>query len=390
MADGPRAAFLYAECFRRRAYGRNHPLAIPRVALTLDLVRAYGAIDADELVEARLARDEELAGFHSRAYVEALRSAEARGSVDAPGRERHALGTVENPWFDTIFTAPVTAGGASVQAAEWVLSGRPAFNPAGGMHHAQPDRAQGFCFVNDLALGIRRLRAAGRRVLYVDIDAHHADAVEAAFRDDAGTFTLSLHMDTAYAYPGRGGGFDDQGSDAGGHTTLNIPLPRGTHDAEYALLFDAAWGPVVERFAPDCVVLQAGADAIGADPLGRLALTTQGFLAVVERILRDAPRHGNGAPCVMATGGGGYHPLVVARAWTGVWALLSGRTLPAAIPPEGRAILGAVHWDLVDDEADLEPLLARRLDDAFDAPVRPEIRALAARIPAHRFLAGAA
>lgn len=390
MAEGPRAAFLYAECFRRRAYGRNHPLAIPRVALTLDLVRAYGALDADELVEARVAHDGELLGFHTAHYVEALRGAEARGGVAAGERERHALGTSENPWFETIFTAPATAGGASVQAAEAVLSGRLAFNPAGGMHHARPDRAQGFCFVNDLALGIRRLRAARRRVLYVDIDAHHADAVEDAFRDDPGTFTLSLHMDTAYAYPGQGGAFEDQGSDAGGHTTLNVPLPRGTHDAEYALLFAAAWTRVLHRFAPDCVVLQAGADAIGADPLGRLALTTQGFLAVVERVLREAPRHPDGTPRVMVTGGGGYHPLVVARAWTGVWALVSGRTLPAGMPPAGRRLLESVHWDLADDEADMEPLLARRIDPACEAPVRPEVLALAARIPAHRYLAEAA
>lgn len=222
------AVFLYDECFRRRAYGRNHPLAIPRVALTLDLVRAYGAIAPDELVTARQATDAELHGFHTREYVAALRAVEARGAAEPAERERHALGTLENPFFDRIFSTPATAGGASIQAAEAVLAGCVAFNPAGGMHHARADRACGFCFVNDLVLGIRALRAAGQRVLYVDLDAHHGDAVEAAFRDDASTFTLSLHMDTAYAYPGHGGRFEDAGSSAGGHTTLNLPLPAGT------------------------------------------------------------------------------------------------------------------------------------------------------------------
>jgi acetoin utilization protein AcuC len=383
------AMFLYGECFRRRAYGSNHPLAIPRVALTLDLVRAYGAIDPGERVEARLATDAELEGFHTRAYVAALREAEARGHVTPEDRARHALGTVENPYFDGLFSTPATAGGASVQAAEAVLAGRMAFNPAGGMHHAQPDRAQGFCFVNDVVLGIQALRRAGQRVLYVDIDAHHGDAVEAAFLDDPCTFTLSLHMDTAYAYPGRGGRFEDQGTAAGAHTTLNLPLPPGTGDAAYMHVLRTAWDAATARFAPDCVVLQAGADAIAADPLGRLALTTQGYLEAVDHVIRAAPRHADGTPRLMVTGGGGYHPLVVARAWTGIWGLLTGRDLPAALPAGGRALLAAVEWDLDDDEDDREVRLASRLDPPGDARVGAAAQALAARIVTHRGLAAA-
>lgn len=383
------AVFLYAERFRRRAYGRNHPLAIPRVALTLDVVRAYGAIDAGELLEARAATDAELEGFHTRAYVAALRGAEARGHATPQDRARHALGTVENPWFDGMFSAPATAGGASVQCAEAVLAGRMAFNPAGGMHHAQPDRAQGFCFVNDVVLGIQALRRQGQRVLYVDIDAHHGDGVEAAFRDDPGTFTLSLHMDTAYAYPGRGGRFEDQGSPSGGYTTLNLPLPPGTGDAAYLHVLRAAWNAVVARFRPDCVVLQAGADAITADPLGRLALTTQGFLEAVDHVIRAAPRHADGTPRLMVTGGGGYHPLVVARAWTGVWGLLSGRDLPAALPYAARALLAAVEWELDDGEDDREWLLASRLDPPHAGQVDAAARGLVARLATHRGLAAA-
>lgn len=387
--DRARALFLYDECFRRRAYGRNHPLAIPRVALTLDLVRALGGLEAGELAPARLATDAELRWHHTQDYIEALRRAEARGAVAAEERERHALGTVENPYFDRIFSTPATAGGASVQGAEAVLAGQAAFNPAGGMHHARPDRAQGFCFVNDLALGIVRLRQAGRRVLYVDIDAHHGDAVEAAFRDDPDVFTLSLHMDTAYAYPGAGGRFEDQGSAAGGYTTLNLPLPQATNDAEYAHVFRAAWDRVLARHAPDCIVLQAGADAIGADPLGRLALTTQGFLEAVRIVAAEGPRNADGTPRLLATGGGGYHPLVVARAWAGVWGILSGRSLPDAIPPAGRALLRAVEWDL-DDDVDRAWLCDSRLDPPQAGGVREEIRALAARIPGHPFFAARA
>jgi acetoin utilization protein AcuC len=191
-------------------------------------------------------------------------------------------------------------------------------------------------------------------------------------------------MDTGYAYPFVAGGFEDQGSAAGGFTTLNVPLPQGVHDAEYELVFDAAWYPALERFRPDAVVLQAGADALYFDPLARFRLTTQGFLAVAAKILGSAPRHADGTPRLMVTGGGGYHLLGVARAWAGLWALLAGRDLPEAIPPAGQAALRATGWDLDEDEPYFSALFQSRLDAPFDAPVRPEIRALAGRIASHR------
>jgi acetoin utilization protein AcuC len=252
------------------------------------------------------------------------------------------------------------------------------------MHHARAGAAQGFCYLNDPVLAILRLRREGLRVIYVDIDAHHGDGVEAAFRDDPAVLTLSLHMDTGYAYPFAAGTFEDQGSVAGGFTTLNVPLPRGVHDAEYELVFDAAWYPALERFRPDAVVLQAGADALFLDPLARLNLTTQGFLAVAAKILDSAPRHAEGSPRLMVTGGGGYHLLGVARAWAGLWALLAGRDLPEAIPPAGQAALRATGWDLDEDEPHFSALFQSRLDAPADAPVRPEIRALAERIASHR------
>ena len=381
---GPRAAFLWSERFRTRSYGSNHPLAIPRVALTFDLVASYGGFAPGEIVEARQATAEELGWFHDWDYLEAFARADAEQRVDPQCRETYGLGTLENPYFRDFYTVPAIAAGASIQAAEFLLGGRIAFNPAGGMHHARPGAAQGFCYLNDPALAILRLRREGLRVLYVDIDAHHGDGVEAAFRDDPEVLTLSLHMDTGYAYPFAAGTFEDQGSAAGGFTTLNVPLPRGVHDAEYELIFDAAWTPVLERFRPDAVVLQAGADALYLDPLARLNLSTQGFLAVAAKILGSAPRHADGTPRLMVTGGGGYHLLGVARAWAGLWALLAGRDLPEAIPPSGQAALRATGWDLDEDEPYFSALFQSRLDAPSDAPVRPGIRALAGRIASHR------
>ena len=386
IAPGRKAAFIAAPQLRRPSYGANHPLAIPRVALTLDLATAFGALEPGELVTARLAADFELEWFHAREYVAAIRMAETLGQVKTAWRERFGLGTLENPYFAGLFAIPATATGASIQAAEQVLAGRVAFNPAGGMHHARRSRAQGFCYFNDPALAVIRLRRAGLRVLYVDLDAHHCDAVEAAFAGDPEVLTLSLHMDTAYAYPHGGGGLDDCGAAAAGHATINVPLPQGVSDAEYRLVFEAAWSRALDRFRPDAVVLQAGADALSADPLGKLGLSTQGFLAIARTIVDTSPRHADGTPRLLATGGGGYHPVATARAWTGLWGVLSGRELGDAIPPRGVALLRAIRWE-ADDADDHQDRTLSLSDRVSEGPVREEIHALARRVALHPFFA---
>jgi len=366
------ARFISSPRFAARGYGRNHPLAIPRVALAERLIERCGLLAAGEYLEARAASEAELAAFHDPGYVAAVRRAEQAREVAQADRERYALGVLENPWFADVFTRPATAAGGSLQAAEEALAGRRAFNPAGGMHHARAARAQGFCYFNDNALAVLRLRAAGLRVLYVDLDAHYPDGVAEALRADAEVLVLSLHMDTGYAYPFAGGALEDP-------DVVNLPLPRGANDAEYLLAFDAVWPRALARFAPDAVVLQAGTDVIAPDPLGKLAVTTQGFLAAVARVAEDSPR-------LIATGGGGYHPLVVARAWTGVWALLAGRALPGAIPPAGAALLREVHWEHEDEQA--APWMFESFSDPpGPAAIRPEVRALARAAARHPRLA---
>jgi acetoin utilization protein AcuC len=369
----------------RRPYRNNHPLAIPRTALAIDLIRAYDALKGIEMLPGRVAEVEELAWFHTQDYIAALRAAEANGRLQSEDCERYQLGTAENPYFDHLFTIPARATGGSIQAAEEVIAGRIAFNPAGGMHHARPASAQGFCYFNDPVLGILRLRQTGWRVLYVDIDAHHGDGVEAAFLDDPEVLTLSLHMDPAYAYPFRGGKFTDCGSETGGYTTFNAPLPQGTHDAEYRFLFDAVWEPVLEKFRPDAVVLQAGTDMLAADPLGKLNISTECFLDIAKKIIDTSPRHADGTPRLLVTGGGGYHPLLLARAWTGLWALLSGRELPEAIPAAGAKVLRSAGWLLDEDESYFPDLFASRFDHPESKKISQQIQWLAEDIHHHPY-----
>jgi acetoin utilization protein AcuC len=366
-----RAVLIGAERYRRHSYGDNHPLGIPRVSLTLDLIQAYGALTASEFRVCRPATASELESFHAPEYIGALQQCEADGKVAHRYRQRHNIGNFENPFFPGFFTTPATAAYGSILGAESVLGGLIAFNPAGGMHHARADAARGFCYLNDPVLGILRLRREALRVVYVDIDAHHGDGVEAAFRDDPGVLTLSLHMDTGYAYPFQGGGIEDTGPLA---NAVNMPLPREMNDEEYRYVFGRIWPAVMEAFRPEVVVLQAGTDILAPDPLGKFRISTQLFLEVVDQILADAPTHHDGTPRLLVLGGGGYHPLALARCWTGVWGLLSGRVLPAAMPPEGEALLRAVDWDLDEDEERPE-LYTRRTDRLEPGEVRAEVGA---------------
>lgn len=216
------AVILFSDRFRGHNYGPNHPLGIPRVALTLDLISSFARLDKYQLLEAKKAKKSELAGFHTPAYLDALNQCQENRKAGAKMRGRFNLGNFENPFFEDMFDIPATAAGASIQGAEQVIKGRMAFNPAGGMHHAVPDKARGFCYLNDGALGIRRMKTHGWRVLYFDMDAHQGDGVQKAFESDPDVLTVSFHMDTAYAYPRRGGGIDDTGR---GGMAVNLPLP---------------------------------------------------------------------------------------------------------------------------------------------------------------------
>ena len=363
---------------RRRPHGyvRNHPLfGIPRVSLAIDLIESYGALLPREYLNARRATPAELLGFHTRDYVSAMQRCEALEKVSEDDRRRHNIGNYENPYFPGFFTVPATATGGSIQGAEQVLAGNVAFSPAGGMHHGMPDQARGFCYFNDPALAVMRLRREGLRVLYLDIDAHHGDGVEYAFRADPGVVTLSLHMDTAYAYPFQGGGRESCGTLG---NAVNFPLPTAVNDTEYRHAFTRLWSAVLEAFHPEAVVLQAGTDMLRPDPLGKFNISTQMFLEVVQRVVDEGPAHADGTPRLLVLGGGGYHPLALARCWAGVWGILSGRRLPVEIPAAGQALLRAVDWDQDEDAEYFQNLFLRRLDEAQEGAIRPEIDAAVA------------
>jgi acetoin utilization protein AcuC len=323
---------LGSEIYRGSSYGRWHPLRIPRVSTVLDLARALGWLPRHQYRTSPRAKPAALRIWHTADYVDALKRAEERGAVDEATRARHGIGTNSNPVFPEMYRRPATGAGASLLAGELLADGGVVHNPGGGTHHGMPDRAAGFCYLNDAVLGILSLRRAGaRRIAYVDIDAHHMDGVEHAFATDPDTLLISTHEERRWPFTGA---LDDSGVGQ----VFNLPLPRGLNDTEFATARDRLILPAVERFAPDALVLQCGADALEEDPLSRLALSNNAHWSLLRALIDAAPR-------LLVLGGGGYNPWTVGRLWTGNWAILSGREMPERLPPDAEAVLRAIPFE---------------------------------------------
>ncbi len=313
-------------------HGPQHPLRPARVILTRQLIRDYGLIDGERVAEtlARDATDEEIGLVHVPEYIEATKRA---GHGEAGDWGRFGYGPGDNPIFPQMHESSARVVGASLVAAEAVHSGRAehAFNPAGGLHHAMPARASGFCVYDDPAVAIAWLLARGvGRVAYVDVDVHHGDGVQAVFYRDPRVLTISLHQTGRTLFPGTGFPHEWGAADAQG-TKVNVPLPPFTGDDQWLRAFREIVPPLVEAWKPEVLVTQLGCDTHHTDPLANLQLTT-GSYRQAAAALHDLAHRAAGGRWV-ATGGGGYQWFrVVPRAWTTYFAEMAGATLPDELP----------------------------------------------------------
>lgn len=286
-----------------------------RLAFELIKEKKLFALKNSGLIEARKATLEELLAFHAADYIEALRKSDSGAPPD--NGSVFGLGYGDNPCFKGVFEWSSFVTGASVQAAELVSSGEKdiAFNIGGGLHHAMRGKASGFCYINDPAVAINFLLKQGKRVAYVDIDAHHGDGVQAAFYDTDKVLTISLHESGEFLFPGTGFP-EDSGTGAGRGYSVNLPFPPNTGDELFTTGFEEIVPPFIEAYKPDILVTQLGVDTFASDPITHLRLTTNGFEAMVKRF-----RSFN-LPWV-GLGGGGYDMDNVKRAWTLAWAIMN-------------------------------------------------------------------
>ncbi len=314
-------------------FGPAHPLSPVRLDLTIRLARELGVLDGGhvELVSPKVADDALLTTVHTPEFIAAVR----RATLDP----RHGLGTGDNPCFDAMHEASARVATGSVDAALAVWQGRVthAVNIAGGLHHAMPNSASGFCVYNDPALAIRALLDAGaERVAYVDVDVHHGDGVQAIFYHDPRVLTISLHETPQLLFPGTGYPDEIGGPGAEG-TAVNVALPPGTTDSGWLRAFHAVVPPLLRSWQPQILVTQDGCDTHVEDPLAHLALTIDGQRASYAALHGLA--HELCAGRWVATGGGGYAIVdVVPRAWTHLLAEAAGTPVrpETEVPPTWR------------------------------------------------------
>jgi acetoin utilization protein AcuC len=328
-----RACVVFDEQLTSYNFGQSHPMAPVRIELTMQLAGELGILEELDVVGATPATDEELSRIHTPAYIERVHKLSDHPTHSDPG---HGLGTEDNPVFAHMHEASALVAGASVEAARRVWTGQAprAVNIAGGLHHAMPGNASGFCIYNDVALAIRWLLDNGaQRVAYVDVDAHHGDGVQAMFYDDPRVLTISIHEGPQTLFPGTGFSTETGGEGAEG-SSVNMPLPPGTSDAGWLRAFHAVVPPLVREFKPDVLVTQHGCDSHMDDPLTNLMLSVDGQRASYIA-LRDLAEEVCGGKWV-ATGGGGYAVMdVVPRAWSHLLAIVAGSPYdPSSLTPQ--------------------------------------------------------
>ena len=316
-------------------HGPEHPLRPERVTLTWDLIHAVGLDDLPNVERLRSespADDATLELVHTAEFVDATRRA---GGGEEGDWRRFGYGPGDNPIFERMHEAGALVVGASIAATQAVWSGdvEHAFNASGGLHHAMPEHASGFCVYDDPAVAIAWMLLQGaERVAYVDVDVHHGDGPQFIFYDDPRVLTISIHQHSPWFFPGTGG-MSERGGPAAPGSAINLPLPPYTGDDAWLDAFRSVVPRSVERFEPEVIVTQLGCDTHVSDPLAQMQLTTRAYREVAAEL--HALAHTVAGGRWVATGGGGYQwARVVPRAWTLAFAEMAGAQIPDALPEE--------------------------------------------------------
>ncbi|KAK0465300.1 histone deacetylase complex, catalytic component RPD3 [Desarmillaria tabescens] len=306
-------------------YGPGHPMKPTRIRMCHSLVMNYGLYKKMEIFRAKPATKREMTQFHSDEYVDFLNRI-TPSNMNSFIKEQHKYNVGEDcPVFDGLFEYCSISAGGSMEGAARLSRDKCdiAVNWAGGLHHAKKSEASGFCYVNDIVLGILELLRYHNRVLYIDIDAHHGDGVEEAFYTTDRVMTCSFHKYGEF-FPGTGE-LRDVGVMKGKYYALNFPLRDGVSDENYKSVFEPVIRQVMESYNPSAIVLQCGTDSLAGDKLGCLNLSMRGHANCV-RFVKSFNKP------LLLLGGGGYTMRNVSRAWAYETGLAAGVELGPDIP----------------------------------------------------------
>lgn len=324
-ANNKKVAYFYDSDVGNYAYVSGHPMKPHRIRMTHSLVMNYGLYKKMEIYRAKPASKYEMTQFHTDEYIDFL-SKVTPDNMDQFSKEQSRYNVGDDcPVFDGLFEFCGISAGGSMEGAARLNRNKcdVAVNWAGGLHHAKKSEASGFCYVNDIVLGILELLRFKQRVLYVDIDVHHGDGVEEAFYTTDRVMTVSFHKYGEY-FPGTGE-LRDIGVGHGKYYAVNFPLRDGINDLSYKSIFEPVIKSVMEWYRPEAVVLQCGGDSLSGDRLGCFNLSMRGHANCVNFIKSfDLP--------TMILGGGGYTMRNVARTWAFETGILVGDSLGSDLP----------------------------------------------------------
>ncbi len=368
-----RLVYPYSDKLLQYEFKKDHPLKPDRLKLTYLLSEQLGLIDKVRQIDSGAASREELETFHTPEFIDAV----IKSSDGESYSFRHGLGTADNPLFPDMYDAAARYVGATVDAMKEIEKGASnAFVISGGLHHSHRSEASGFCIFNDVVIAVNHLRKKKPcKVLYLDIfDAHHGDGVQNAFYRSKEVMTISMHQSGRTLFPGTGYLHEIGGAEGTGYA-VNIPLQPGASNKELLTAFNEIVKPLFESFNPDLLVTQLGVDGHFLDPLAQLAFSSDGFETVLKQ-MKDLASN----MCDigwLAVGGGGYHPVNVARLWSLFLALILDEKVPDNTPeefkntcremgysdiPEGMRDAGEIVQQFVprkDIELDLERTIRR-------------------------------
>lgn len=317
MCEG--ASFIYSDKFLSYKLRENHPFNQVRVKITLDLLKKMNAITDEQIIEPRMATDEEIALIHTPEYINIVKQAGA-GEIGVEETIAYGIGSEDTPIFEDMHNISALIVGGTLTAVESVMENGfcHSLNIGGGLHHGFSDKASGFCIYNDSAIAIQYLISKyNLRVLYIDTDGHHGDGVQDAFYDSKQVCTLSIHETGRYLFPGTGH-VNERGTASGYGYTFNIPIDAFTEDESFIRIYEKAATEIAEYFKPDIIVTQNGVDSHFLDPLTHLNTSIESF-RVIPRLARELANKYCGGKWI-AVGGGGYDIWrVVPRAWSLIW-----------------------------------------------------------------------
>uniref|UniRef100_F6Q004 Histone deacetylase 8 n=1 Tax=Callithrix jacchus TaxID=9483 RepID=F6Q004_CALJA len=292
-----------------------------RASMVHSLIEAYALHKQMRVVKPKVASMEEMATFHTDAYLQHLQKVSQEGDDDHPDSIEYGLGNVITRWI-FVFLKRRGALGASISrvrslAVKTLLD---CFWTVGCSNlFSYRDEASGFCYLNDAVLGILRLRRKFERILYVDLDLHHGDGVEDAFSFTSKVMTVSLHKFSPGFFPGTGD-VSDVGLGKGRYYSVNVPIQDGIQDEKYYQICESVLKEVYQAFNPKAVVLQLGADTIAGDPMCSFNMTPVGI---------GKCEYKGRLPGEFT---GGYNLANTARCWTYLTGVILGKTLSSEIP----------------------------------------------------------